>query len=321
MATWYIVDGNLPFLEEFPTMPSVDDAPLSVWRIVNGNLPFKMQFPTMPSIDAAPLSVWLIVDGDLPFKRAFPKMHIYGEDERDIVPPSWFSFNGHKCSEYGCILEKLPLNIRNELVTKIIDMPSNTPYVQETSGWKARIITVTLGLRNTSNETIDAINSWLIGQGRLIFSDDPDRHYVATCNGTLTGNRLLRLGKLPVQFTLMPHKRNNEENFKEYLISDNTVIIENTGTAACEPEIIIYGDGDITLTHTQSGTEIEITGVEDSCKIDVSKRKVFDANSNVILSQVSGNLTDLKLTPKTVNEILLSSNVTKIEVKLNERWL
>lgn len=76
MATWYIVDGSLPYLEEFPELPEppIDDAPLSVWRIVNGDLPYKLTFPDMPSIDDAPLSVWLIVDGDLPFKRAFPAM-------------------------------------------------------------------------------------------------------------------------------------------------------------------------------------------------------------------------------------------------------
>lgn len=321
MSTWYIVDGNLPYLNEFPEMKVIDDAPLSVWRIVDGGLPFKLSFPEMEGINDAPLSMWRIVDGELPFKIQFPRMYKYGEDDRNVQPPSWFSFKGHKCTEFGCILEKLPLNIRNELATKIIDMPENTPFVQEPSGWKTRVITVTLGLKDTSNENIDAINSWLIGQGRLIFSDDPDRHYIATCNGTLTGNRLLRLGKLPVQFIIMPHKRNNEEPLTTYTITNGTVSIENKGTAPCEPVLVITGDGDITLTHTQSGTEITIKDVDGKCTVDVSRRKVYDALNNVILSQVSGNLTDLKLSPKTVNQIVTTGSVTKIEAILNERWL
>ena len=74
MADWYIVDGNLPYLNEFPTMHSIDDAPLSVWRIVDGELPFKNQFPEMKGITDAPMSMWRIVDGELPFKLQFPKM-------------------------------------------------------------------------------------------------------------------------------------------------------------------------------------------------------------------------------------------------------
>lgn len=74
MATWYIVDGNLPFLYEFPEMKVIEDAPLGVWRIVDGELPFKLSFPEMPGINDAPLSMWRIVDGDLPFKLQFPKM-------------------------------------------------------------------------------------------------------------------------------------------------------------------------------------------------------------------------------------------------------
>lgn len=319
--SWFIIDGNLPYKNLFPEMKMIDDAPLIVWRIVDGELPFKLSFPIMKGVTDAPLSMWRIVDGELPFKIQFPKMYKYGEDERNVQPPSWFSFKGRSCTEFGCILEKLPLNIRNELATKIIDMPENTPFVQEPSGWKTRVITVTLGLKDTSNENIDAINSWLIGQGRLIFSDDPERHYIATCNGTLTGNRLLRLGKLPVQFIIMPHKRNNEESLTTYPITNGTVSIENKGTAPCEPVLVITGDGDITLTHTQSGTEITIKDVDGKCTVDVSRRKVYDALNNVILSQVSGNLTDLKLSPKTVNQIVTTGSVTKIEAILNERWL
>lgn len=45
MATWYIIDGDLPFLEEFPDMFSISDAPNSVWRIINDSLPYKLSFP------------------------------------------------------------------------------------------------------------------------------------------------------------------------------------------------------------------------------------------------------------------------------------
>lgn len=313
---------NLPYRVEFP--PLYDYSDILPWYIDNTglNLPYREEFP--PMYEYIYNTPWMIDNSgeNLPYREEFPEMYELPRRYTDPAPPpSWFSFKGRSCTEFGCILEKLPLNIRNEIATKIIDMPENTPFVQEPSGWKTRVITVTLGLKDTSNENIDAINSWLIGQGRLIFSDDPERHYIATCNGTLTGNRLLRLGKLPVQFIIMPHKRNNEESLTTYPITNGTVSIENKGTAPCEPVLVITGDGDITLTHTQSGTEITIKDVDGKCTVDVSRRKVYDALNNVILSQVSGNLTDLKLSPKTVNQIVTTGSVTKIEAILNERWL
>lgn len=75
MATWYIIDEGLPFLEEFPQMNTIDDAPNYIWKIVNDDLPFKLMFPQMNTIDDAPDSIWRIIDGDLPFMSVFPQMY------------------------------------------------------------------------------------------------------------------------------------------------------------------------------------------------------------------------------------------------------
>lgn len=90
MSTWYIVDGNLPYLNEFPEMKTIEDAPLGVWRIVDGELPFKLSFPEMSGITDAPLSMWRIVDGDLPFKVQFPEM----SGITDLIYKIWGSKNG-----------------------------------------------------------------------------------------------------------------------------------------------------------------------------------------------------------------------------------
>lgn len=73
MATWYIIDGDLPFLEEFPSLYQIDDAPLSLWKIADGDLPFKNGFPQIYVVDDAPPSLWRIIDGNLPTRLTFPK--------------------------------------------------------------------------------------------------------------------------------------------------------------------------------------------------------------------------------------------------------
>lgn len=75
MATWYITDGDLPFLEDFPENPErIDDTPNVLWRIIDGDDPFRLMFPDVYTINDAPTSYWRIIDGDDPFRLAFPQM-------------------------------------------------------------------------------------------------------------------------------------------------------------------------------------------------------------------------------------------------------
>ena len=73
MATWYITDGDLPYLNEFPDMFSVSDAPNSLWRIIDDSLPYKLSFPQIYEINDAPTLVWRITNGSLPTKLVFPE--------------------------------------------------------------------------------------------------------------------------------------------------------------------------------------------------------------------------------------------------------
>lgn len=71
MADWKIINGNLPFKDDFPTRPtSFDDYPDWIWHKVADELPYKVMFPTRYAIDDAPEALWKISD-DLPFKTSF----------------------------------------------------------------------------------------------------------------------------------------------------------------------------------------------------------------------------------------------------------
>ena len=49
MADWKIINGNLPFKDDFPTRPtSFDDYPDWIWHKVADELPYKVMFPKMP---------------------------------------------------------------------------------------------------------------------------------------------------------------------------------------------------------------------------------------------------------------------------------
>jgi hypothetical protein len=71
MADWKIINGNLPFKDDFAVRPTeFDDYPNWIWHKVADELPYKVVFPTLFAIDDAPSGLWKISD-DLPFKSSF----------------------------------------------------------------------------------------------------------------------------------------------------------------------------------------------------------------------------------------------------------
>ena len=74
-VVWRIIDGNLPFLYEFPTRYAIEYTSDNLWQISDGTLPYKKAFPHRYGFSDAPDSMWVIQDGELPYKKAFPKMY------------------------------------------------------------------------------------------------------------------------------------------------------------------------------------------------------------------------------------------------------
>ena len=48
MSEWKIIDGDDPFLDEFPPIYTINDTPNSFWKIIDGDDPFRLAFPEMP---------------------------------------------------------------------------------------------------------------------------------------------------------------------------------------------------------------------------------------------------------------------------------
>lgn len=348
MADWKIVNGDLPFKDGFPDLYTINEYPDALWRILY-DLPYKMTFPELYAIDDAPAalwkiaydlpfkssfaprfiiddapnSLWKIIEGNLPFKTVFPPMYKINENDKKSLR-SFFIFKDKSSAEFGSI-EILPLCIKHEEKTDFINFIFGSPYVTETSILRSKVITVTLNLSDTSPANIDRIISWLIGTGKLIFSHDPHRYYIATCNAPLTGQRILSLGKVMVQFDVMPYKYDIYEsdawetvNLVQAVASQGCEI-HYEGNAPSESVFKISGTGDIQVYSVHSGDHIEIRGLTEYCIIDLKKRKVCDENNEVILDRTYGNIFDLALKPG-VNIFLISGDVTALSIKRRTRW-
>ena len=101
-------------------------------------------------------------------------------------------------------------------------MPTGEPIIYQPGGYRQQSLTLNIGIKDIAPEHLSRINNWLSGVGELIFSNEPDKHYVAVANNAMSGNRLIeRFGKIPVQFTVMPFKRENDNTFHQIELSRN----------------------------------------------------------------------------------------------------
>lgn len=81
---WHKVADELPYKVVFPTRYAIDDAPPALWKI-SDDLPFRSLFAPRYRIDDAPSALWKIIDGNLPFKSVFPKMYDLTPEHSDAV--------------------------------------------------------------------------------------------------------------------------------------------------------------------------------------------------------------------------------------------
>lgn len=233
----------------------------------------------------------------------------------------YFIWKGENSNKYG-ILERLPLDLRAERVTQIIDMPNSMPIVYQTKAFKAQQCVLNFGLRDTSDKNISEINNWLSGTGELIFSNDLDKYYKAVCFGAMQGTRMVQdLGKLSVNFTVMPGKYAISNEWEEVHFEDNDdAWIPYAGTLEAEPTIKLYGNGNMKFRWSYNMIDIEIRNVSEYCIIDIPSRRVYDKNGNVILNETIGDLMRIEMYgPSTW--LKRNQNIDRMEIKKNTRWL
>ena len=241
----------------------------------------------------------------------------------------WFKFKGHKSSEYG-YLESLPLDLRAEKTTSIVEVPGNVPVVFETGGFKSQKLNLSLGLNDISSENLDNIAAWLDGEGKLVFSNDPDRYFKAVCNGSYLGKRIInRLGKIPISFDVLPYRYQDDDTLIELEIVEigeehgvDTSVLEFDQTALdIMPVIKLYGNGELGIYNYQTGVSIKARNIVDYCIIDVPMGTIYDKDYNIVLNETSGAVSRFTFDPDYIN-LRVDDTVTGIELlSTTARWL
>lgn len=165
------------------------------------------------------------------------------------------------------------------------------------------------------DNTLRQIYSTFQGVGQLIISTEPDKYYNASAQVITPDNIARYMNKITLGFECQPfaYAVDNDPVVVE-VEGFNAASIEIGGSYYCQPIYQITGSGDITL-RVNGASPLTLYNVDGYVTVDTTTMMCHKNGVNVTSS---GKLPFMS--PGT-NMISWSSNVTKMEVTKNERWL
>lgn len=158
------------------------------------------------------------------------------------------------------------------------------------------------------------IYSTFQGTGRLIISTESDKYYNASAQVITPDNIARYMNKITLGFECQPFAYAVNNDPVELEISGSAASIEIGGGYYCQPIYRITGSGDITLSVNRA-SPLTLYNVDGYVTVDTT---TMMCHKNGVHVKSSGKLPFLS--PGT-NMLSWSSNVTKMEVTKNERWL
>ena len=146
---------------------------------------------------------------------------------------------------------------------------------------------------------------------KLIFSDDPEYYYEASCINKLDIEEVINLlGEFKIIFLCNPLKKQTNSDNPIILTADTTLYNENITS---KPYIKVVGSGDITININNQ--KLILKGVEEYIEVDTELYNCFKGNVN----QNNKMYSDFPVLEEGKNEISFTGSVTQLEIL--PRWV
>lgn len=161
---------------------------------------------------------------------------------------SWFSFNGIRNDALGVRLLSMPTRPHPARKGEFQEIPGKNGAVWQDQGTYENIV-IPVHCIAPDNDNIDAVNAWLIGEGDLVFGDEPTRAYHAIVVQSFdrsNRSQFLRGQEFTVSFDCEPFRYESSPS-ADITITASGTAITNPGTWESAPLIRVNCTGDGTL--------------------------------------------------------------------------
>ena len=227
---------------------------------------------------------------------------------------STITFKNVVSSDIGIMINRVVVPPYSQEDYQMIAIPGRPEPIR--SNLKTRQpIMITAEATIVEDNMLRQIYSTFQGVGQLIISTEPDKYYNASAQVITPDNIVRYMNKITLGFECQPFAYAvNNGSVTVTAEGLNAASIEIGGSYYCQSIYQITGSGDITLS-VNGASPITLYDVDGSVTVDTA---LMMCHKNGLHVKSSGKLPFMS---PGMNYLSWSSNVTKMEVTKNERWL
>lgn len=216
----------------------------------------------------------------------------------------------------GLLVCELPPITKPQMRVKETVIDGVDGSIIEELGYESYDKTIAVALKIGAD--VDEILEYFNGSGNVVFSNEPNKYYIARIIRGIDCQRLLRYRTATVTFRVQPFKYNNEE-FEVYNRTDSQELtVVNIGNHTAKPLITIQGSGTVDLS--VNGTAICQYVFPDGGDTVILDSEKQDAYLGSLLKN-RNMIGEFPVFEKGNNVISWSGAVESIRIKRYSRWL
>ena len=186
----------------------------------------------------------------------------------------------------------------------------------EELGYESYDKTVSIGLKVGAD--VDKVIEFFTGNGTVVFSNEPNKYYIARIIKGIDYTRLLRFRTAKVTFRVQPFKYSRVEAPREASSDRTSMVVENLGNHTSKPLITIKGTGTVELTVNDTVVcNYTFPSGENTVLLDSEKQDAYWDNVLKNRNMVG----EFPVFEKGNNIIAWSGEVESIKIEKYSRWL
>ena len=199
----------------------------------------------------------------------------------------WFEFAGARNTQKGVRLLSMPVRYHPAERGELVQVPGRDGYLWAPEGAYDNVLT-RVQCQTADGANMAVVAAWLRGEGRLRFSDDPNRFYRARVTKEFSRSSAMSRFEnqaFTVTFDCQPflyHVEADGDAGDDDIFTTSPHTIANPGTYKSAPRIRVEGTGDVVIT---IGTQIvEIEDLDGGIIIDSELGDCFNLTETALLN-------------------------------------
>lgn len=230
----------------------------------------------------------------------------------------------------GLLIQSLPPITKPKIRTEKNEIDGRDGDLIDKLGFEAYDKEFTIGLYGQYD--VDEVIEYLNAEGKIIFSNEPDKYYEFACYDEIDFDKLLRFRTAKVKYHVQPFKYPADEQPVTYLNDAeggifNTIFfkrVKNLGNYESTPIFEIKGQNDINIyINNKKVLKCALGASETTIVIDTETMNAYkdSVDSGVYLNRsCQGDYNDLKLKAG-ANEIRITGEIVSLKLSKISRWI